>query len=262
MRLFVLLFLLWSIMYATSSPASTPGNFLNGDQKGWFWYEKPPVTAKPSKPKPSTTITPPNLPFPPKTMEEARQSIKVLKERAIMNPTEHNLVSYIRLQNWITGRSQLFADVWQDTLRHHPELDYSIAHPTNAQALIVQNEVNRKQHAASIKKLGEDWGLFFIFRSDCPYCHKEAPMLKQFSEQYGMSIVPISQDGKGIPPYFPYPEIDKVSKRFGVQTVPALFLVHPQSHSVIPISFGLISEDALINRIITTTEKLQSRRAP
>jgi len=257
MRLFILL---WSIMYATPLLASTPGDFLSGDQKGWFWYEKPPVTIKPKKPKREQNEA--FLSFPPKTMEEARKSIKILKERAVMNPTEQNIAAYIRIQNWLMTRADLFASVWQDTLRHHPELDYSIAHPTNAQALIVQKELNRKQHAASIKKLGEDWGLFFIFRSDCPYCHKEAPMLKQFSAQYGMSIIPISQDGKGIPPYFPYPEIDKVSKRFGVQTVPALFLVHPQSHSVIPISFGLISEDALINRIITTTEKLQSRRAP
>jgi len=244
------------IMFVTPALASGPGDFLNGTQKGWFWYEKIPPKHQPKKDKQATEI----LRFPPETMAQAQKAIKQLKERAIMNPTEQNLAQYIQLQNWMMERSQLFAAAWQNTLRLHPELDFSIDHPTNAQALIVKKEVTRTQHTANLKRLGEDWGLFFIFRSDCPYCHKEAPMLKQFSAQYGMSIVPISQDGKGIVPYFPNPEIDKVSKKFGVQTVPALFLVHPKSHSVIPIAFGLISEDALINRIIVTTEKLQSSR--
>jgi len=251
-------FFIFVIALCLSIPsfASTPGAFLDGNEKGWFWYEKTPAKIAPNLIEKQPNITIPS--FPPKTMEEARKSIKILKEKAIMNPTEKNIASYIRLQNWMMGRSQLFARVWKDTLRHNPELDYSIEHPTNAQAIIVQKELRRSQDLSKIRKLSKEWGLFFIFRSNCPYCHKEAPILKRFSSEYNMAIVPISQDGLGLPD-FPTPQIDKVSRKFGVQTIPALFLVHPKSQTVIPISSGLISQDDLINRIVLTTDKLERR---
>jgi len=247
------IFILLIFMPSLALGATNPGDFLSGHEKGWFWYEKPPITLK-NKQKEHT----PQAFHAPKSMEEVQASLKKLKEIAIMNPTDANLAAYIRLQNWVSERSQLFANVWQQTLRNHPDLDYSIAHPTNAQAVIVQREEQRKQSIEILQQIGQSYGLFFIFRSDCPYCHKEAPMLKRFGQHYGISIIPISQDGIGLAD-FPNPEKDTVSSQFGIKAVPALFLVNPKKHLVIPVSFGLISEDDLIARLILIIHKIREK---
>ncbi len=108
---------------------------------------------------------------------------------------------------------------------------------------------------SDIRKLGKDYGLFFIFESFCPYCQKEAPMLKYFSRDYDMSIIPISHDGPGLPD-FPNPRPDHgVTEQLGVRTFPALFLVNPKKRIVIPLAYGLISETQLVHRIITMTRR-------
>lgn len=226
--------------------------FFQDKERGWFWYEEPPAPeAKKDIEKPLASY-----PFPPPTLEEAQRQLKDLKERAVMHPSEENLVAYIRLQNWVSDKSEQFADMWQRVIWRHPELDYSIGHPTDAQAILVRKDAEIANYSARLADIGRTYGLFFIFRSTCPYCHREAPMLKRFARRYGISVVPISQDGPGLPDY-PHPRPDAgISAQLGVQSVPALFLVNPNRREVMPIAYGLISEQELIQRMIRLTARI------
>jgi len=66
----------------------------------------------------------------------------------------------------------------------------------------------------------------------------------------------LSKDGPGLPDY-PQPRPDTgISAQLGVQSVPALFLVNPKRRDIIPIAYGLVSEQALIRRIVTLTTRI------
>ncbi|EAV3699643.1 type-F conjugative transfer system pilin assembly thiol-disulfide isomerase TrbB [Salmonella enterica] len=43
----------------------------------------------------------------------------------------------------------------------------------------------------------QDWKVVLFMQSTCPYCRQFAPVLKTLSQQTGLSIFPVSLDGKG-----------------------------------------------------------------
>jgi len=238
-------------------PQAQP-SYLFDHSRGWFWYERHPEPVK--KGKKAEKKKEDAFSFPPTNMADLKKQIKVLKERAIMHPTEKNLVAYIRVQNYLMDVSQTFAERWQQVIWTHPELDFSIAHPVNAQAIQIKQDEDSMYEHARIAHLAKDYGLFFIFASYCPYCHKEASMLKSFSQRYGISVIPISKDGKGLPEY-PIPRPDTgIAAQLHVHSIPSLFLVNPKKRVVIPLAYGLISEPELIRRIISMTS--DPRAAP
>jgi len=222
---------------------TTDASFFFDHERGWFWYERPPKQEKRQREE--------SYAFPPKTIEEARRQLKSLKERAVMHPTDRNMVAYIRLQNWVNDKSDAFANAWQRVLWTHPGLDYSIDHPIDGRALLIRREEKDAHYRQRLNEIAGRYGMIFVFRSTCPYCHAEAPMLRHFAAKHGFSVIPVSQDGIGLPDY-PRPEMDHgISSQFGVQSVPALFLVNPRRREVFPVAFGMVSESELARRIVS-----------
>ncbi|MGG8979915.1 type-F conjugative transfer system pilin assembly thiol-disulfide isomerase TrbB, partial [Escherichia coli] len=43
----------------------------------------------------------------------------------------------------------------------------------------------------------QDWKLVLFMQSTCQYCRQFAPVLKSLSQQTGLSVFPVSLDGKG-----------------------------------------------------------------
>ena len=92
-------------------------------------------------------------------------------------------------------------------------------------------------------------GLLFIFRSDCPYCHRLAPILKRFEHEYGMTVFAVSLDGRGLPEY-PNPQPDNgISARLNASMVPALYLTAPSRREIQPVGFGVMALTDLVERI-------------
>ena len=103
----------------------------------------------------------------------------------------------------------------------------------------------KQQEDKAIALLAKHSGLFFFYRSSCPYCQRFAPIVKDFSERYDITVVPITTDGIALPA-FPHSHIDQgQSARFKVTVEPALFTVDPYSGEIIPVGYGLMSEDEL-----------------
>ena len=116
-----------------------------------------------------------------------------------MNPSDTNLLAYMRYQRHVMNKSEVFAERWQRLVWTVPELDYGLTgRPTNSMAIGAFDERQRERQAQAIRALAATHGLLFIFRSDCPYCHRLAPILKRF-EQDGMLVFPVSLDGRGLP---------------------------------------------------------------
>lgn len=239
--------------------ATEPGNdaalaYWLRQREGWFWYQDPPPAPSLTQPKP-TPQTPTRVPEL-VAFEAMQKQLEDLKRVAVMNPTEANLLAYMRYQRAVMNRSEVFAERWQKLVWTVPELDYSLTgRPTNATAITVYDEQQRDKQAQAIRALAGTHGLLFIFRSDCPYCHRFAPILKRFEQDYGITVFAVSLDGRGLPEY-PQPQPDNgIAARLNATTVPALYLTAPSRRDIRPVGFGLMALTELVERIAALAQE-------
>jgi len=103
----------------------------------------------------------------------------------------------------------------------------------------------------SLLETARDKGLLFFFSSDCPYCHRLAPVLQAFEKQYGFTVLPISLDGAGIPGYEQPKANHTLAHQLNVRNVPAVFLIDPERNTVANVSVGYRTWTELQQRVTT-----------
>jgi len=224
--------------------------FFHNKTSGWFWYKDPSLT----KSKPS--IKPPIADLAAQVDFEKEELDRVLKI-AIKEPTEQNLIDFIKLRNKIIDQSYNFSLRLHQVNLMNPELDQLKTYPTNQ----VAKEIYKEQRTASVRdkiaKLSQTHGLFYIFTSNCLYCHSFAPTVKSFANKYGWSLIPITLDGKATDE-FPDARTDNgMANRLKISAVPALIMVKPKANKIFPIAIGAISEEEIIERIDLLTREVK-----
>lgn len=213
-------------------------------REGWFWYRDP----LPPKPRPPSTT--PKKPKDLTDFESLQQRLEELKRVAVMNPTETNLLAYMRFQRMVMDKSQVFADRWQRLVWSAPDLDYGMSgRPTNAMAINAFDDQQRDRDAQTVRTLAATHGLIFVFRSDCPFCHRFAPILKRFEQDYGITVLAISLDGGTLPDYPDARRDNGMAARLNATAVPALYLTAPARREIRPVGFGLMSMSDLLERV-------------
>jgi len=193
--------------------------------------------------------------------DEAVAALKALREDAerkralaIIKPTPENLKRYIVAQEALMDRASVFSDVWRRVIWANPELNYQLRNPSNNAAIQVRDTQRSRKASETLAGLAGEWGLFFFFRSDCPYCHRLAPTLKWLSEQYGIAVFPISLDGGGLPE-FPQPSRDNgMAAALGVSVVPLVVLGNVKDRRLLPIGSGVLSAQEIVERIYVLTQ--------
>jgi conjugal transfer pilus assembly protein TraF len=218
--------------------------------QGWHWYQK----IKQSKEDPINTSQTIND-NPVQQMAYWQEAVKRSLDKAILSPTQENVLAYIQLQNQLSQQASRFSAVWQQLLWSHPRLDYSFLHPTNQLGQQAYWDKQHMQLEQTAKQLAKDYGLFFIFKGDCPYCKRFAPILQNFTKRYGFYVSPVTLDGKNLPE-FPLAKIDNgLAMNLNITQVPAVVAVSFSGMQVKPkirpISFGLISEEELLERLVS-----------
>ena len=213
-------------------------------REGWFWYRDP------LPPKPRPPLTTPKKPKDLADFESLQQRLEELKRVAVMNPSDTNLLAYMRFQRMVMDKSQVFADRWQRLVWSAPDLDYGTSgRPTNAMAINVFDDQQRDRDAQTVRTLAATHGLIFVFRSDCPFCHRFAPILKRFEQDYGMTVLAISLDGGPLPDYSDARPDNGMAARLNATAVPALYLTAPARREIRPVGFGLMSMSDLLERV-------------
>jgi conjugal transfer pilus assembly protein TraF len=216
-------------------------NYYDQHTIGWHWYDDLRVDEKSIENDPPDPVT---------EIKTVRQALEIALDRALLNPTPQHVQQYITLQNQWSDRASQFSRMWQWVLLQHPQLDYAITHPTNQVGRSVYLDILSQSQETAIKTLAQRNGLFFFYRSNCPYCQRFAPIVKSFSERYRMPVIPITTDGIVLPE-FPNSRLDQGhAEQFQVKVEPALFTVNPYTHKAIPVAYGLISESDLRQRIL------------
>ena len=237
--------------------------YYNDNARGWYWYEKPAVKKKKEK-KSEPVIASSGGNSSPGQMS-AREILKKQGEawenaaaEATLNPTPENIQRYMLLSMSVNAQSERFATSLKNSLRLNPQFDYTIEHPVNPQAIIAKTEQHNEISDSKLKSVAKESGIIFFFRSDCPYCHRFAPIMKIFASAYGFDVIPVSLDGGGLPEYpNPQKNVD-MGRKLNVSTVPAVFLVNPSKNIVSTVGFGFVDFAELQHRVLSADSQMNS----
>lgn len=233
-------------MEDTSIDADPPAaaTYWRQHREGWFWYRDP-VPAKP-RPPAAVSTRPKDL----SDFDALQKRLEDLKRIAVMNPTDANLLAYMQLQRTVMDKSQVFAERWQRLVWSIPDLDYGMTgRPTNAMAINVFDDQQRARDAQTVRALAATHGLIFVFRSDCPFCHRFAPVLKRFEQEFGITVLAVSMDGGTLPDYPDARPDNGIATRLQARSVPAIYLTQPSRREIRAVGFGLMSDSELLERV-------------
>jgi conjugal transfer pilus assembly protein TraF len=187
-------------------------------------------------------------------LKKLREEVEQKRALAILKPSSENLRTYIVAQEALMDRASVFSDVWRRVIWANPDLNYQLRNPSNNAAIQVRDGQRNRREGETLAALAKEWGLFFIFRSDCPYCHRLAPTLKLLSDQYGITVFPVSLDGGGLPD-FPRPARDNgMAGALGVSVVPMVVLGNIKDRRLLPIGSGVLSAQDIVERIYILTQ--------
>ena len=107
---------------------------------------------------------------------------------------------------------------------------------------------------APLEKLAttKRFGVVFIYKSNCPYCHQQAPILAEISKRYNLDIYPISYDNKPINSFIKYLKFTPdMNKYFGNQGLyfPKIIIQDLESKNLLfwDVSTGFEDRNRLIN---------------
>ena len=219
----------------------------------WFYCEKP-------KPKPDETApTPPVQP----ALSYAAQlkaltaEVEERKARAILESTPENVSSYISFQREQLDRASSFADVWRRAVWQNPDLDYTLQRPVNTlgkRAWIDQRKADREQVMGAIS---QRYGVFYFYSSGCAACEVFSPIMKGIADRFGITVMAVSLDG-GPSSSFPNYLVDTgqyaaMGLSGGSIQVPALVLYDTATKRPMPIGYGVMAADEIMDRIFTLT---------
>jgi conjugal transfer pilus assembly protein TraF len=176
--------------------------------------------------------------------------LEELKRVAVINPTDQNLGAYMRYQRQVMDTAERFAQRWQRLVWTEPDLDYALSgRPTQALAVAAFDAQKQTDHEQAVRSLAATHGLVFVFRGDCPFCHRFAPILKRFAQAHSLTVLPISLDGSTLPEFPEARRDNGMAARLNARAVPALYLTQPRLREIRTVGFGLMSEADLLERI-------------
>jgi conjugal transfer pilus assembly protein TraF len=222
------------------SPAHS--SWYKGEQKGWLWYKRAlPILKKEQNASDTKKNNVSKVLTYSGRMEALRKNFEEIQAKAILEPSLDNVQVMQQAQNAIMDRATEFEKHWMLASLLTSQNFRASDQPSPQHRKVYQEQLSG-QLDQKIRRLAKTYGLFFVFKEECPYCHEFAPIVTELMNRYGFDCKAISADGKALDS-FPDAEADNgtiaVLNPEGI--FPSLFLVNPQSRQVIPLARGLVS---------------------
>lgn len=270
-RLLMLLTLLLQALTAWGDEAvdTQSISYFADKQRGWFWYEVLPEPVRKIEPTlkaaPAPHVTETQKPAHPKpksaepqplTSAWLKQNLEHYLNQAIYDPSPENVAAFYYLQRVMMDKAERFTHAARYVVMSDPQLDETVRRPV---ATYAANEANRQASVVAeqaLKSIAAQAGILFFFRSDCPYCHVQAPILAMLENAYGFKIYPVSLDGLPMPNGFfsQFKHDQGQAALLGVEQTPALFLMKPP-RQIVPLAQGALSLEEITGRILLAAKE-------
>lgn len=243
---FLFFFLLIHNVYALSEE-----EYCDRKKLGWHFYCEKEEIAKEENDQNQNVKNDPVA-----EVKAIQEKLEYLRSEAVLRPTEENMRAYMQFQNQQMEKASFFSDMWRRLIWNSPELDYTLKRPVSTVGKQEWLNNVHKLSSQSMKELNNNYGVFFIYRSDCSYCHAYSPILKRFSDKYGVKVQGITMNGITIEGWENSFKDNGQVKNLGLEgtPTPATILFDKRSKETIPVGFGVLTLSDLEHRIFTLTE--------
>lgn len=211
----------------------------------WFYCERPKTPQAAQQAQASATDR----------MKAISKQLNELKNRAILEPTEANVIAYVRYQREQLDRASTFSDTWQRALWQNPDIDYTLQRPVSTVGKRAWTDNRSATRDQALSRIGQRYGMFYFFAQSCAACEVFSPILRSVADSHRLTVMAVSTDG-GPSRTFPNYVVDSGQRaRMGVpgNATPALVLFDTVTRRTVPIGFGILSADEISDRIFTLT---------
>jgi conjugal transfer pilus assembly protein TraF len=248
--------------------SGAPPGFYEDHARGWWWYEREPEPVpEPEAPPEAPDPLPAPLtdgaempdgpasgePPPPPPLSPAwlRTKLPEYRDRALADPSPENVAAFFYLQRYAMDLAERFAQVAQRVVLADPLLDMNARRPLSTYGAQAHDRAALARTEALAREVAGIAGIWYVYRSDCPYCAQQSPVLERVAERLGIAVLPLALDGRPLPDgAFPDFVADRGhAKRLGVEVTPSLFLARPPDQFV-RLANGLVTDQELIERIV------------
>lgn len=133
--------------------------------------------------------------------------------------------------------------------------------PTESVAILQHKDTTQNNQTKVLDKIFKQAGLWVFYASDCPYCHKQFPILERLVQIFDLSILGISINGITLENHFPLithvaDDYQTIAKQFYVSLTPTIIIVGNDGKTFHPISEGIVPGKELIARILVAARNL------
>ncbi|WP_241390488.1 MULTISPECIES: type-F conjugative transfer system pilin assembly protein TraF [Serratia] len=240
-----------------AAPPPQPNGYTYDPAVGWHWYNEPK--------KPKDKQPPPGSPSSP-TPESATETLRKLsiirdelRNQAVLEGTPESVRRYKVMQDYLVDKATKFSATWDRVLLENPELDYSLQHPYYNGTAPLEYQKERQAQNAAIRYVNQRYGVFFFYRGNEPLDNKLGEVIKEFSVQYGIPVIPITVDGR-VNPDLPESKQDTgQAGKMGIKHFPAVYLVEPGKKTFKPLAYGFITQDDLARRMLNVVTDFKPR---
>jgi conjugal transfer pilus assembly protein TraF len=226
--------------------------FYCDERKLGSWFYCDPEKRKPVEQQPQAVSQEPAV----ERLDNITKQLDELKALAILEPTPENITNYIRYQRQQLDRASTFADVWSRQIWQNPELDYTLQRPVSTLAKTSWLDERRDYREGTMEALTERYGVFYFYSASCGACRTFSPVMKALSDRFGLEVLAVSMDGGPNTAFANYVVDSGQYQRMGLQggTVPAIVLFDTQTKQPIPIGYGVMAADEVMQRIFALTQ--------
>lgn len=266
-----------------------PGSDINGDQvrRGWHFYHDPakdketkdeevapepePIKPQPREDKPIVVITGTGKHVP----EEAKCGTKdgwtarcgfvdpgedfefqakqrdILLQQMSLRPDDHEAVEAAQYyMKWVVGKASQAANMWYYNMVQNPDLDPTVKNPISEIGISLAAKIKDATQLEFFKLMRDEGGkLFFFSKTDCAFCHDQAPYAKRVARTMGLELINVPLDGKCLPGFEDEACADNVKPEhtavLQLKVVPALFLYAPEN-TWIRLGTGVVTDATVI----------------
>lgn len=198
------------------------------------------------------------------TLEALQAEVKARLSRAVMNPTEEHMRSYLEANAFLFEKAGVFAESWRATLLQNPAYDWTAQHPTVNFASTELSRLAARRVTEAVSTMSSDWGLIF-FGDDSELTRLMLPLVEDFSDRHGFETLYVSMVPAN--PLMPQARLDRgQASRIagGLKLFPALVLVHRNDRKLENARLaatGVVDIAELGRRLVRLAEADSGKRA-
>lgn len=269
-RFILILTIFIGFAFVPNAHASEPSVLDKSETKGFYWYDrlKEAVEKEVEKDKP---LPPPETPKDTATKEPKqvvinsewlKENLPKLQMIAQDNPTNENLANYYYAQRLMLDIGSRFAERTNEFFMTEPVLSEDLRRPTMASSLLTKKDDIAAAQKKVVKGINDRFGVFFFYRSDCPYCHNQSHAMHLMQKNLGLEVLGISMDGlrlnaKNSDKYKHRVDRDLIlSKKYNITITPTTMLVDYETGKAVPLAYGQTSYTDLVDKTLTVANAL------